>query len=194
MSDFNKVYAVGVNAGEYQLLQETMFEQSVQMTENDLYTFDGKRKGNAWRPVSVDWLVVEGETPEKRPDIAGWGAMAFAIPERLKHVFEEGLGECVELLPLDLNGETWYALNILGEQDAIDPEKTEYNMKNGRVSRVRRFKKLVLNKQRISRGCLFKVKGSGIHTFTTDEYGGLFDICKKHSLSGLKFSQVELSV
>ena len=66
--------------------------------------------------------------------------MAFAIPERLKHVFEEGLGECVELLPLDLNGETWYALNILGEQDAIDPEKTEYNMKNGRVSRVRRFK------------------------------------------------------
>lgn len=193
MSDFNKVYAVGVNAGEYQLLQETMFEQSVQMTENDLYTFDGKRKGNAWRPVSVDWLVVEGETPEKRPDIAGWGAMAFAIPERLKSAFEEGLGECVELLPLDLNGETWYALNILGEQDVIDPEKTEYNMKNGRVNRVRRFKKLVLDKQKITCGALFKAKGSGIFTFSTDEAGSLYDLCNQMNLCGLKFSQVELS-
>lgn len=190
MSDFNKVYAVGVNAGEYQLLQETMFEQSVQMTENDLYTFDGKRKGDAWRPVSVDWLVVEGETPEKRPDIAGWGAMAFAIPERLKNVFEEGLGECVELLPLDLNGETWYALNILGEQDAIDPEKTEYNMKNGRVNRVRRFKKLVLDKQNIASGGLFKVKGSGIYTFCTDQPRGLYDLYHSLDLRGLKFNEV----
>ncbi|MCG7570521.1 hypothetical protein MHM89_11315 [Pseudoalteromonas sp. CNC9-20] len=192
MSDFNKVYAVGVNAGEYLLLQETMFEQSVQMTENDLYTFDGKRKGDAWRPVSVDWLVVEGETPEKRPDIAGWGAMAFAIPERLKSAFEKGLGDCVELLPLDLNGETWYALNILGEQDAIDPEKTEYNMKNGRVNRVRRFKKLVLDRDKITCGTLFKVKGSGLFTFSTDEPGSLYDICSQLDLRGLKFTAVEL--
>ncbi|TLX52058.1 hypothetical protein CWC31_02600 [Pseudoalteromonas ruthenica] len=191
MSDFNKVYAVGVNAGEYQLLQETMFEQSVQMTENDLYTFDGKRKGDAWRPVSVDWLVVEGETPEKQPDIAGWGAMAFAIPERLKSAFEKGLGDCVELLPLDLNGETWYALNILGEQDAIDPEKTEYNMKNGRVNRVRRFKKLVLDKQKIACGSLFKVKGAGIYTFCTDQTGGFYELCKSLEVSGLKFAEVE---
>ncbi|WP_151173475.1 hypothetical protein [Pseudoalteromonas ruthenica] len=193
MSDFNKVYAVGVNAGEYQLLQETMFEQSVQMTENDLYTFDGKPKGDAWRPVSVDWLVVEGETPEKRPDIAGWGAMAFAIPERLKSAFEEGLGECVELLPLELNGETWYALNILGVQDVIDPEKTEYNMKNGRVNRVRRFKKLVLDKEKIVCGTLFKAKGSGIFTFCTDEKGGLHELYHRLNLEGLEFREVNLS-
>ena len=32
MKEFNKVYAVSVDAGEYLLLQETMFEQSIQLT------------------------------------------------------------------------------------------------------------------------------------------------------------------
>lgn len=191
MKDFNKVYAVGVDAGEYLLLQETMFEQSMQLTNNDIYTFDGNPKGNDWRAVDVDWLIVEGETPTNKPDVAGWGAMAFVIPASLKEIFEPTLKECCEFLPLNLNGEEWFALNILEQQDAINQEHTELNMKNGRVNRVRRFKKLTLSKDAIKHGGLFKVKGAGIFTFCTDQEGGLYNLTKSHNLKGLKFTEVD---
>lgn len=191
MIDFNKVYAVSVNAGEYLLLQETLFEQSVQLTENDLYTFNGKPKGEQWHSVGVDWLVVEGETPTKTPDVAGWGSMAFAIPESLANNFMLGLKGCCEFLPLNLNGEKWFALNLLGEQDAINEALTERNMKNGRVNRIRRFKKLTLSKSNIMQGGLFKVKGAGLFTFCTDQKGGLYDLVNKHNLTGLKFTEVD---
>ncbi|CAM4108936.1 hypothetical protein [Pseudoalteromonas ostreae] len=190
MNDFNKVYAVDIDAGEYLLLQETMFEQSMQLTNNDIYTFDGNPKGNDWRAVDVDWLIVEGETPTNKPDVAGWGAMAFAIPASLKDIFEATLEECCEFLPLNLNGDEWFALNILEQQDAINQEHTELNMKNGRVNRVRRFKKLTLSKGVIKHGGLFKVKGAGIFTFCTDQEGGLYDLTKSHNLKGLKFTEV----
>ena len=67
MKEFNKVYAVSVDAGEYLLLQETMFEQSIQLTSNDIYTFNGNSKGDDWRVVDVDWLIVGGETPTNKP-------------------------------------------------------------------------------------------------------------------------------
>jgi len=190
MKDFNKVYAVGIDAGEYLLLQETMFEQSIQLTNHDIYTFDGNPKGNDWRAVDVDWLIVEGETPTNKPDVAGWGAMAFAIPASLKDIFEATLEECCEFLPLNLNGDEWFALNILEQQDAINQEHTELNMKNGRVNRVRRFKKLTLSKDAIKHGGLFKVKGAGTFTFCTDQKGGLYDLTKSHNFKGLKFTEV----
>lgn len=193
MSKFNKVYAVGVNAGEYLLLQETIFEQTLQATAEDIYIFNGKEKGNYWHSVGVDWLVVPGETPTKKPDIAGWGAMAFAVSESIVGKFREGLGDCCEFLPLDLNGESWFTLNILGEQDALNKALTEYNMRNGRINRVRRFKKLVLSKEHIKQGGLFKVAGAGLFTFCTDELGGLYDIATKNNFSGLKFSEVDFS-
>ncbi|MBB1431881.1 hypothetical protein [Pseudoalteromonas sp. SG43-4] len=192
MKEFNKVYAVGVDAGEYLLLQETMFEQSIQLTSNDIYTFNGNSKGDDWRVVDVDWLIVEGETPTNKPDVAGWGAMAFVIPAPLKGMFEPTLRECCEFLPLNLNGEEWFALNILEQQDAINQEHTELNMKNGRVNRIRRFKKLALSKNAIKHGGLFKVKGAGIFTFCTDEEGGLYDLVKSHNLKGLKFTEVNV--
>mgnify|MGYP000853964270 CR=1 FL=1 len=191
MNSFDKVYAVSVNVGEYLLLQETMLEQSMQLTNNDIYTFNGEAKDSGWRPVDVDWLVVEGETPTNKPDIAGWGAMAFAIPASLKDEFETTLKECCEFLPLNLNGEKWFALNILGQQDAINEEHTEYNMKNGRINRVRRFKKLTLSKDKIIQGGLFKVKGAGIYTFCTDQEGSLYDLVKRNNLEGLKFTEVD---
>ena len=190
MENFDKIYAVSVNAGEYLLLQETMFEQSMQLTNNDIFTFDGTPKNDNWHPVDVDWLIVEGETPTNKPDIAGWGAMSLAIPIALQKVFELTLKGCCEFLPLNLNGESWFALNILGQQVAINEEHTELNLKNGRVNRVRRFKKLVLSKAAIQQGGLFKVKGAGIFTFCTDQKGGLYDLVKQHNLKGLKFTEV----
>jgi len=57
--------------------------------------------------------------PLQIPDIAGWGAMDFVISVTLERVFTVGLSDCCEFLSLNLKGEKWLALNILGEQPAM---------------------------------------------------------------------------
>ncbi|MPW31863.1 hypothetical protein F9L16_23180 [Agarivorans sp. B2Z047] len=192
MSNFNRVFAVSVDAGRFALLQKTEFEQTLRSTEKDLYIFNGSKKLDHWLPVEVDWLDSPDEKLEQ-PDIAGWGATCFAIPADSYELFVQNFGGACEFLALDLQGEPWFALNILGQQDAIDRELTEFNMRNGRPSRVRRFKKLVLNKLQISSGALFRVKDAGLVSFCTDEPGGLYDLVQRFSLSGLKFTEVTLS-
>ncbi|WDD99600.1 imm11 family protein [Thalassomonas actiniarum] len=191
MAKFNKVYTVSVEPDEYLLLQETVFEQSVQLSEDDLLLFDGKEKGNDWRTLGVDWLMAPEDGALKKPDIAGLGSSVFCVSARTADLLSEGLKSACEFLPLNLNGEPWFALNILGAEEAIDEKLTQWNMRNGKVSRVRRFNRLVLDKQAIEHTGLFRVNRAGLFTFTTDAEGSLYDIVKQHHLTGLVFSEVD---
>ena len=193
MEKFNKVFAVGVDPDEYLLLQETVFEQSLQLSDSEIYTFNGKAKGNAWHSVGVDWLIIQGKTPTKKTDVAGWGATALAISEVIAEKFRAGLKDSCEFLPLSLNGEPWFALNILNKQNAIDDNLTEWNMRNGRINRVMRFKNLVINKKAITTGGLFRVEGAGLMTFCTDEPGGFYEVVKTNNLTGVDFAEVDVA-
>ncbi|WP_235187435.1 imm11 family protein [Vibrio nigripulchritudo] len=103
----------------------------------------------------------------------------------------DGLKTCSEFLPLNLNGERWLTLNITKTIDAIDKDKTVVNLRNGKPSRVRPFKKLVLAKDSISDGGIFRVQGAGLRTFCTDQPGGFFDIVTSNNLSGVNFTEVD---
>ncbi|WDE04870.1 hypothetical protein SG34_026765 [Thalassomonas viridans] len=191
MAKFNKIYTVSVDPDKYLLLQETVFEQSLQLTEDELLLFDGKEKGERWRTLGVEWLMTPEDAALKKPDIAGLGSSTLCVSAHTAELLGEGLKNACEFLPLNLNGETWFALNILGVEDAIDESQTQWNMRNGKVSRVRRFNRLVLNKQAIERPGLFRVNRAGLFTFTTDGKGSLYDIAQKHHLTGLVFSEVD---
>lgn len=86
-----------------------------------------------------------------------------------------------------------YILNVIAHCDAIDEELTVRNMRNGKPSRTRLFKKLVLDSSQINTPGLFRVEGVRLATFCTDEEGGFYDIVQKNGLKGLTFDEIEVS-
>lgn len=195
MKIFNKVYSVRVNVGQYLLLQTAVLNQILDKDNDSLYVFDGIAKGDKWQKPTVEWMIISGEEKDglTKPDIAGWGATMFAVSESVANLLKEGLKGCCELLPVRLNGETWFALHIIDKQDAIDEELTVRNMRNGRPSRTRKFEKLVLKKEGIKARGLFHVNGVGLTTYCTDEEGGFYDTVQKKGFSGLVFKEANLS-
>lgn len=191
MKTFNRVFLVTANANEFAILQESTLEMSVQATTYELPDFNGKPLASNWHPIDVDWLDVEGEPMLARPDIATWGSTAFATSEHVAKKLNT-LKTCCEFLPMNLNGEHWLTLNITKTIDAIDKEKTIMNLRNGKPSRVRPFKRLVLTKELISDGGIFRVQGAGLRTFCTDQSEGLYDVVTSNNLLGLNFTEVEV--
>ncbi|HCE3194516.1 hypothetical protein P3551_22220 [Vibrio parahaemolyticus] len=192
MTAFNKVFIVTPNANDFAILQESALEMSLQVTTNEPIQLYGESVKDSWRSIDIEWLDVEGENTLPRPDVAAWGAVTFAVPAAIADKLG-ALSENVEFLPLSLKGQPWRALNIITQIDAIDRSATEYNLRNGKPSRTRPFKKLVLNREAINEAGLFRVKGAGLRTFCTDKKGGLYDRVKELNLTGLDFKEVLVS-
>ncbi|AUL98701.1 imm11 family protein [Vibrio vulnificus] len=189
---FSKVYIVTANVNDFAMLQESVLEMSLQVSEEEPLQFYGDSLINHWRTMDVEWLEVEGEKALPKPDIAAWGATIFAVPSVIADEMSQ-LKERAEFLPLNLNGQSWFALNVIKKLDAIDESKTKFNLRNGRPSRTRPFNKLVLKKDAISDEMLFRVNGAGLRLFCTDQPGGLFELVNKLNLKGLVFKEVELA-
>ncbi|MCG3767658.1 hypothetical protein EXA23_15950 [Vibrio cincinnatiensis] len=192
MTAFNKVFIVTPNANDFAILQESALKMSLQVTANESVQLYGESVKDSWRCIDIEWLEVAGEKTLPKPDIAAWGALTFAVRNSIAEQLDE-LSENVEFLPLSLKGQPWQALNIITQVDAIDSSATEYNLRNGKPSRTRPFKKLVLNKEAINGAGLFRVKGAGLRMFCTDQKGGLYDRVKELNLTGLNFKEVILS-
>ncbi|WP_139817854.1 imm11 family protein [Vibrio harveyi] len=192
MTVFNKVFIVTANANDFAILQESTLEIAIQKTENKPIQLYGASMKENWRCVDVEWLDVEGEKALPKPDIAAWGAVNLAVSNSIADELSE-LSKDVEFMPLNLNNEPWQVLNIITQLDAIDDSATEYNLRNGKPSRTRPFKKLVLNKEAINEVGLFRVKGAGLRIFCTDKKDGLYDRVKKLKLTGLSFKEVSVS-
>ncbi|WP_447401189.1 imm11 family protein [Vibrio harveyi] len=92
-----------------------------------------------------------------------------------------------------LNKQSWRAVNILTQLDAIDHSATKFNLRDGKQSRVRPFKKLVLKKKAVNGAGLFRVQGAGLRMFCTDKKGGLYERVHELGLTGLSFKEIQLS-
>jgi len=191
MTEFNKIFTFAINPDKYLYLQETLLEQSLQVTEAPSYLFDGKSKRDAWVSQNIDWLIDPEDKSLKKPDIAGLGATVFCVPEKVAELLKPGLQSGCEFLPMNLNGEPWFSLNIVSTENAINENLTEWNMRRGKISRIRRFNKLVLSKDKIINNGLFRVENAGLLTFTTDAEGSLYSIVQQYKLKGLDFNEVE---
>ena len=182
MSEFNKIFTIAINPDKYLYLQ---------VTEAPSYLFDGKSKRDAWVSQNIDWWIDPEDKPLKKPDIAELGATVFCVPEKVAELLKPGLQSGCEFLPMNLNGEPWFSLNIVGTENAINENLTEWNMRRGKISRIRRFNKLVLSKDKIINNGLFRVENAGLLTFTTDAEGSLYSIVQQYKLKGLNFNEVE---
>ncbi|TMP88530.1 hypothetical protein CWC05_03615 [Pseudoalteromonas ruthenica] len=194
MSDkFNKIYSVSVDPDEFLLLCETGFEQTIQLTEGQLLLFDGTSMEGNWRTLGVDWLTEPSAAHQNlaKPDIAGLGASTFVVSPKFSHLFLNGFAKNVELLECNLNGEQWFTFNVVGFEDALNEEHSVRNIKNGKPSRVRKFKKMVFTKSAIENPELFRVREAGLRYFTTDARNSLYTIVKEHDIKGIFFNEVE---
>lgn len=192
MPTFNKVFIVTPNVNDFAVLRESTLEMSLQVTTNEPIQLYGEPIKDEWRNIDIEWLEVSGEKVLPKPDIAAWGAITFAMSDFIADQFD-GLSESVEFLPLTLQGQAWRALNVLTHIDAIDTTATEYNLRNGKPSRTKPFKILVLHREAIHGAGLFRVKGAGLRMFCTDKKGGLYDRVKELNLTGLNFKEVLVS-
>ncbi len=65
LDKFNKVFSISVEPDEFLLLNETGFEQTIQLTEGQLLLFDGTNMKDNWRTLGVDWLIEPSTAPQK---------------------------------------------------------------------------------------------------------------------------------
>ncbi|WOC25890.1 hypothetical protein LY624_15110 [Pseudoalteromonas sp. N1230-9] len=194
MPNIDKVYRFVIDPDKYLYLNETGFEQTMQLTEGQLLTFDGSSMRDNWRTLGINWLIHESNNDLglEIPDIAGLGATSFVLSQKAKTILEPYLGDNVEYLECDLNGELWFAMNVVGFEDAVDHELTEFNYnRRGQISRTRRFKRLVMDKKRINNSAIFRTKETTLRYFTTDAENSFYRLVKENNLTGLEFTEVE---
>lgn len=194
MLNIDKVYRFVIDPNKYLYLNETGFEKTMQLAEGELLNFDGSSMHDGWRSLGINWLTHElnKDLSLEIPDIAGLGATSFVLSQKAKTILEPHLGDNVEYLECDLNGELWFALNILGFEDAVDHELTEFNYnRRGQISRTRRFKRLVMDKNKIKNSAIFRTQETTIRYFTTNAENSLYRLVKENNLTGLEFIEVE---
>ncbi|WP_165381074.1 hypothetical protein [Pseudoalteromonas sp. CO325X] len=191
---FNKIYSVSAVPDEFLLLNETGFEQTIQLSEGQLLLFDGTSMEVNWRTLGVEWLTEPSIANQNlaKPDIASLGTSTFVISPEFSHLFLSGFGKNVELLKCNLQGEQWFAFNVLGFEEALNEEHSVRNIKNGKPSRIRRFKKMALTKNAIENPELFRVRGAGLRYFTTNSINSLYTIVKEHGIKGISFNEIKV--
>ncbi|WP_036956191.1 MULTISPECIES: imm11 family protein [Pseudoalteromonas] len=194
MKSFNKVYGFNINPDLYLYLNETGFEQTMQLTEGQILLFDGHSMIDNWRTLGVNWLIDEHDVNAglKIPDIAGLGATSYVLSKEVKAIMEPNLGHNVEYLKCDLQGETWYALNLVGFEDALNHDLTEHNYnKRGEIKMIKPFKRLVIDKSKVENTALFRTKETGLSYITTDAENSFYSLIKENNLTGIDFHEIE---
>lgn len=195
MEVFSKVYSVSLEPDEFLLLNETGFEQTMQLSEGQILLFDGTTEmKDHWRTLGVNWLTEPLAAHEglAKPDIAGLGASTLVVSYKHAGLFENPSFANCELLECNLSGEPWFAFNVVGFENALNEESTVWNMRNGKPSRIRPFKKMVFTKDEIKNTGLFRVKKAGLFYYTTNAKNSLYSLAKEHNLKGLYFDEVDI--
>ena len=187
---FNKVYSVSVEPDEFLSLNETRFIQTIQLTVGQLLMFDGMSMRDNWRELGVDWLI-EAHQNLQIPDISGLCVSKIVVSPKYSPLFLNDFSNNVELLECNLKGEKWFAFNVVGFDKALSEEHSIRNIKNGKPSRIRKFKKMVFEKSAIENPELFRVREAGLRYFTTDAKNSLYSIVQEHGIKGLYFHEIK---
>jgi hypothetical protein len=129
--------------------QYVLFEDRSQAL-SDKRIFDCTPRAATW-PVQKVYV----EKPLlKRGNFFSFLSSEFICDEKARNELADVLEMSGELLPLSLDGEPLYLMNVLGCYNALDSEKSEWH---GRVGPGGRLKKFVFHPNRIPDVPLFKI-------------------------------------
>ncbi|WP_213994843.1 hypothetical protein [Arsukibacterium sp.] len=181
-----KIFSVFADVEQYAMLQESALELIMQIDEPvGLY---GKPLADKWAPMDVTWFYNPDERVKPQPDIAAFGATAFAASAETCETLKPLIADYVEFLPINVDGRRWYIIHVLAREDVFNEAESERKIKrDGTPSRI--FKKLVLDADRISEGVLFRVEGLSLGIYSTNRPNSLMSVVQKLGLTGMEFQQ-----
>ena len=106
----------------------------IRLGEPDHFRCYGKKKGDGWNPPEIEWFDGHKKkvSRQKDPDIAGaHTAISLIASSSAAELLRPAIEKTCELLPVPLNGDTWYFINVLNfVEGAVDVENSEYEINN----------------------------------------------------------------
>uniref|UniRef100_UPI0040481A51 hypothetical protein n=1 Tax=Rheinheimera sp. TaxID=1869214 RepID=UPI0040481A51 len=182
-----KVFGVFADVGQYAMLQETALELIMQIDEPvGLY---GKPLADNWTPMEVTWFYNPDERLKPQPDIAAFGAIAFAASAETCEKLRPFINGYVEFLPINVDGWRWYIIHVLAREDIFNEAQSQRKLRRDGTP-MRMFKKLVLDGDRVSDGVLFRVQGLSLGIYSTNLPNSFMTVVRKLGLSGLTFQDI----
>ena len=102
------------------------------------------------------------KSDKPKPDIAFIGMLTFAFRGEVADALADILEEAGELLPFYVDDELWYCLNVLKSADAVDEDKSTYEIVEGPIKMG--LKDIVFDVSKLPEGSLFKIPSDNYTT------------------------------
>jgi hypothetical protein len=141
------------------------------------------------RPFEGDWPrpVFERLPTGPAGDFAYLASHVVALTDRAWSVLEPNIGDSVQALPLDVQGEGYQVLNVLDVVDGLDRDRAELRtLDDGSVLGVSSW---ALKQEAVDGHDIFKIRGAELQAvLVSDRFRGWVEAAE---LSGAKFDPVE---
>lgn len=137
-----------------------------------------------------------GDDDKPVPDIAYLGMVTYAFKMEAANNLADILEQAGEALPIYIGEEVWYALNITTISEALDRDKSEFEMNDGKIKKIPN--KFVFDINKLPNTSLFKIPDDNFtDVFCIDRRSGDAEILNNffcavsgHNLTGLEFEEV----
>ncbi len=136
---------------------------------------------------SHKWKALYGDDSLKRPNCPYLGAGYIVIDEQAKEILMSHIGHEVELLPIDIEGQPHYIVNIINVIDCLDKENSEIKYFKSNPTKIMRIVKHVFHEEHTVDSFMFKLP-SITPMFCTQKFK---DLVEQNEITGLRFDRLK---
>jgi hypothetical protein len=123
--------------------------------------------GAAWKPVRVEWIEEDTQSGKPKSDFPTLGTTPV-FSERAVDALLDLLVENGEILPLDVEGERYFAYNVTRTLDALDQDRSVIvRYPTGRILDISRYEFLP---DKLDGSALFRLPQFRGRAFVTDAF------------------------
>ncbi|MCG8673724.1 MAG: hypothetical protein MI867_30380, partial [Pseudomonadales bacterium] len=117
------------------------------------------------------------------PDVSDWLGN-LVLSQKAYDALQAHINDAVEFLPIDCQGESWYIVNVIQIESAVDEAKSERNIMNGELMGI---SKLVMDESKLSGQPIFRIDyDERTNNYATDALKKLMGQAK---LNGVEFRE-----
>ena len=123
--------------------------------------------GTAWKPVRAEWIEEDTKEEKAKSDFPTLGTTPV-FSERAVDTLLDLLVENGEILPLEVEGERYFAYNVTRTLDALDQDRSAIiRYPTGRILDVTRY---VFLPEKLDGAAIFRLPQFRGRAFVTDEF------------------------
>ena len=157
----------------------------------DVWNFKGQSLASEWKGLSIELFNDKRKKKDKRSedfDASCYFSGCLIVNKRASLLFAKKLKEQIEVLPVNVNGNTsdYYFINVLNAVDALNTGSKS----NEEILRMIRDNNAVFNQKNIKSNIIFRDNIFRNNYYCTDEF---IDFIQKNAITGLKFTHVGIA-